>query len=257
MKEILVTNDDGYEAEGLLELIKALKKIAKVTVVAPATHKSGASHSITITKPLKFVRVDDDFYKLDDATPSDCIYLGIHALFKETLPDLVISGINHGANLAEDITYSGTCGGAMEGTLQGVASLSISQLYIADSLEKYGFDLACEVALPLIEKILNGGFPLRKREFLNLNLPAVSKAQYRGLKIAPAGTKFYPNEAMINKDPRGNEYYWLGKSTMNYDPKINKGSDLEAVFNGYASLTPIMLDMTSHHSLKGLKEWID
>lgn len=114
MKEILITNDDGFEARGLLELASALRSVANVTIVAPSSEKSACSHSLTLTRPLRFVKLDDGFFKLDDATPADCVYLALRALYNRK-PDLVISGINHGANVAEDVTYSGTCGGAMEG----------------------------------------------------------------------------------------------------------------------------------------------
>lgn len=131
MKEILITNDDGYESKGLKKLIKMLKKEfkAKITIVAPASEKSACSHSITLTKPLRFVKVGKRFYKLDDGTPADCVYLALHALYKTRLPDLVISGINKGANVGEDITYSGTCAGAMEAVLQGIPAIALSQFY--------------------------------------------------------------------------------------------------------------------------------
>ena len=139
MKEILITNDDGFEARGLLELASALRGVANVTIVAPSSEKSACSHSLTLTRPLRFIKLDDGFFKLDDATPADCVYLALRALYNRK-PDLVISGINHGANVAEDVTYSGTCGGAMEGVLQGIPALAVSQFYVADSLQRYGFD---------------------------------------------------------------------------------------------------------------------
>ena len=153
MKEILITNDDGFEAAGILALRDALSQIANVVVVAPSSEKSACSHSITLTRPLRFIQLDDGFFKLDDATPSDCVYLALETMYKNKKPDLIISGINHGANVGEDITYSGTCGGAMEGTLQGVCSIAVSQLYKNDSLDKFGFSLACEITLELIKNI--------------------------------------------------------------------------------------------------------
>ena len=129
MKHILITNDDGYEAVGLKALIEALSPLAKITVVAPAINKSACGHSLTLDRPLRLVEVDDDFYKVDDGTPTDCVYLSITNLFTEDFkPDLVVSGINIGANMGEDITYSGTAAAAMEAVLQGIPAIAISQV---------------------------------------------------------------------------------------------------------------------------------
>ena len=152
MKKILITNDDGYESEGLLALIDALKDMAHITVVAPSSEKSACGHSLTLTRPLSFVSVGDDFFKLDDGTPSDCIYLALHSMFENNKPDLVISGINKGSNMGEDITYSGTAAGAMEGVLQGVPSIAISQ--VMDFTEPMGdFTLAKQAIRAIVEKI--------------------------------------------------------------------------------------------------------
>lgn len=256
MKEILITNDDGFEAYGILELAKALKSKYKVTVISPSVEKSACAHSITITKPLRLIKLDDGFFKVDDGTPADCIFLGLHSLFNDKKPDLIISGINHGANMAEDITYSGTCGGAMEGVLQGVPSLAVSQLYMGDSLIKYGFDLACEVTLEIVEKIFQNGYPLPKKKFLNLNIPAVSKSDYKGLKVTHAGEKIYYTDANLSKNPRGVEYYWLGQNSMNFDASKNIGTDLDLGFNGFATLTPVTLDLTDYKEIDGLKKWM-
>ena len=128
MKKILITNDDGYESAGLLALIEALDGLGQITVVAPSTEKSACGHSLTLTRPLSFISVGDDFYKLDDGTPSDCVYLALHSLFEESKPDLLISGINKGSNMGEDITYSGTAAAAMEAVLHSVPAIAISQV---------------------------------------------------------------------------------------------------------------------------------
>lgn len=255
MKEILITNDDGFEAAGLLALRDKLRQIANVTVVAPSSEKSACAHSITLTRPLRFIQLDDGFFKLDDATPSDCIYLALETMFKHKKPDLVISGINHGANVGEDITYSGTCGGAMEGTLQGVNSIAVSQLYNNDSLDKFGFDLACEITLELVQNIFENGYPLDGREFLNLNIPAVSKNEYKGLKIVPIGQQNYNTNAQIHRNPRGLEYYWLGTPGIRYAADLGYDCDITTLNQNYASLTPIKLDMTSYKSIEILKNW--
>lgn len=256
MKEILITNDDGFEAKGLLELAKALKSVAKVTVVAPSQEKSACAHSLTLTKPLRLIELAPNFYKLDDGTPADCVLLGLFSLFKDKMPDLIISGINHGGNLAEDITYSGTCGGAMEGVLQGIPSLAVSQFYDGDSIEKYGFDLACEVTLKIVKKIFEKNYPLPRKKLLNLNIPAVPKQNYNGLKVVPAGEKEYYLDAKRCENPRGVEYYWLGKMQMNFDRNKNLNRDLGAVLDGFASLTPITLNLTEESEISNLKEWI-
>jgi len=255
VKEILITNDDGFEAAGLLALRDKLRQIANVTVVAPSSEKSACAHSITLTRPLRFIQLDDGFFKLDDATPSDCIYLALETMFKHKKPDLVISGINHGANVGEDITYSGTCGGAMEGTLQGVNSIAVSQLYNNDSLDKFGFDLACEITLELVQNIFENGYPLDGREFLNLNIPAVSKNDYKGLKIVPVGQQNYNTNAQIHRNPRGLEYYWLGTPGIRYAADLGYDCDITTLNQNYASLTPIKLDMTSYKSIEILKNW--
>ncbi|WP_086268841.1 5'/3'-nucleotidase SurE [Campylobacter sp. P0103] len=256
MKEILITNDDGFEAAGILALRDALSQIANVVVVAPSSEKSACSHSITLTRPLRFIQLDDGFFKLDDATPSDCIYLALETMYKNKKPDLIISGINHGANVGEDITYSGTCGGAMEGTLQGVYSIAVSQLYKNDSLDKFGFSLACEVTLDLVKNIFENGYPLSGREFLNLNIPAVPKSEYKGLKIVPTGQQSYNTNAQIHRNPRGLEYYWLGTPGIRYAANLGYECDISALDENYASLTPIKLDMTAHKSIETIKNWI-
>lgn len=255
MKNILLTNDDGFEAKGLLELAKKLGKIANVVIAAPSTEKSGSSQSLTLTRPLRFIKIDENFYKLDDATPADCVYLGLHALFK-TKPDLIVSGINHGANIAEDITCSGTCGAAMQGALQGIPSLAVSQFFTGESLENSGFDLACDIAYKVVCKIFENGFPLLNKQFLNLNIPSVCKKDFKGLKIAPAGRKFYDTNAQNGINPRGKKYYWLGKMDIKFDISENQNTDIGLLSEGFATLTPIKPDMTAYEQINGLEKWL-
>ncbi|WP_172201731.1 5'/3'-nucleotidase SurE [Campylobacter sp. RM16188] len=256
MKEILITNDDGFEAKGLHELARALKEIpdTNVTIVAPSSEKSACAHSLTLTKPLRFIKIDDNFFKLDDATPSDCVYLALHALYNKK-PDLIISGINHGANLGEDITYSGTCGAAMEGVLQGVKSIAFSQFYKNDSIDMLGFSLAREIVKFIIPRVLDGRICLPERQFLNVNIPAVTQKDFKGYQVVPVGRRSYATHATLNRNPRGVEYYWLGNAALDYEQ--GDPSDISVVNEGYASLTPIMLDMTAHASLNSLKKSLD
>ncbi|EJQ4958715.1 5'/3'-nucleotidase SurE [Campylobacter upsaliensis] len=254
MKEILITNDDGFESEGLKKLVKMLKKEfkAKITVVAPATEKSACSHSITLTKPLRFVRVSKRFYKLDDGTPADCVYLALAALYKNRLPDLVISGINIGANVGEDITYSGTCAGAMEAVLQGIPALALSQFYKTNEKE-LNFKNALNITKELVEKIFNQGFPLDKKEFLNVNFPS-PKSKFKGIKICKAGKRVYNFKAHTNTNPRGVEYFWLASANLDFEDE--KNSDIALLKQGYATITPIMLDLTAYKKMQNLKKWL-
>jgi len=255
---ILVTNDDGYEANGLLELVKALKEIddVKVTVVAPANEKSACGHSLTLIRPLRFVSVGDDFYKLDDGTPSDCVYLSLSTIFQDNKPDLLVSGINRGSNMGEDITYSGTAAGAMEGVLHDIPSIAISQ--VMDFTNPEGdFSLASKTIKELVLKIKEGSFPLPTREFLNINIPSdVAKAK---MQVTYAGYRFYANDSHVHRNPRGEEHYWLGLHPLNFSPRkgIEGISDYEAIEAGMISVTPIMLDLSAYKSMDRLKDWMN
>lgn len=255
MKKILITNDDGYESKGLLALIDALKDLAHITVVAPSTEKSACGHSITLTRPLSFVSVGDDFFKLDDGTPSDCIYLALHSMFDDNKPDLVISGINKGSNMGEDITYSGTAAGAMEAVLQGVPAIAISQ--VIDYTQPSGdFTLAKQAIRAIVKKIFAGNFPLKEREFININVPFnTSELKFF---VTYAGYRHYGNDAHLHRNPRGLEYYWLGLHPLDLKPRENRSGlcDFEAIQQGMVSLTPIKLDMSAYKSIKQLQKWL-
>ena len=255
---ILVTNDDGYEANGLLALVKGLKELenVEVIVVAPANEKSACGHSLTLVRPLRFVSVEDDFYKLDDGTPSDCVFLSLSAIFGDKKPDLLVSGINRGSNMGEDITYSGTAAGAMEGVLHDIPSIAISQ--VMDFTDPTGdFSLAVKTIKTLVTKVRENSFPLPEREFININIPyGVKEAQ---MKVTYAGYRFYANDSHVHRNPRGEEHHWLGLHPLNFSPRANaKGmSDYEAIQAGYISLTPIMLDLSAYKSMASLEEWCD
>ncbi|SFV74683.1 5-nucleotidase SurE [hydrothermal vent metagenome] len=257
--KILVTNDDGYESKGLRDLVQALKELddVAVVVVAPANEKSACGHSLTLTRPLRFIGVDDDFYKLDDGTPSDCIYLALSTLYGDEKPDLIISGINRGSNMGEDITYSGTASGAMEGVLHGIPSIAISQ--VMDFTNPSGdFSLGVKTIQQLVTKIRKNSFPLPKREFLNINIPP--EKQEAKIQITYAGRRLYKNDAHMHRNPRGEEYYWLGLHPLHFTPREDVGemmSDFEAIEAGYISMTPIMLDMSAYKSIQTLQDWCD
>lgn len=256
--KILVTNDDGYEANGLLCLVKALKELddVEVTVVAPANEKSACGHSLTLVRPLRFIGVEENFFKLDDGTPSDCVYLSLSTIFRDSKPDLLVSGINRGSNMGEDITYSGTAAGAMEGVLHNIPSIAISQ--VMDLANPVGdFTLAAETIKKLVLKIKNGSFPLPEREFLNVNVPA--EAREAKLRVTYAGYRVYSNDSHLHRNPRGEEHYWLGLHPLNFSArKGNEGvSDYEAIEEGDISITPIQLDMSAYKSMRRLQEWMD
>jgi len=259
MKKILITNDDGYSSKGLLALINGLKDIAELTIVAPSSEKSACGHSLTLTKPLKFIELEKNFYKLEDGTPSDCIYLALNSLFKgDEKPDLIISGINKGANMGEDITYSGTAAGAMEGVLQGIPSIAISQVCKnrCQNIDEYGYLLASKSIKEIVLKIFNSEFPLPERKFLNINIPPIQIKDCKGYKITEAGYRLYGNDVHIHKNPRGEEFHWLGLHPLKWIAKENKECDFEAIDNNYISITPIQLNMSSYDDMQKLKEWI-
>ncbi len=267
MKRILLTNDDGYESSGLLALKDALSDLAQITIVAPSSEKSACGHGLSITKPLRFVRLDDDFYKLDDGTPSDCVYLALNTLYGSGVkPDLVISGINIGSNMGEDITYSGTAAGAMEGCLQGIDSIAISQMLRDKNLgSDFDFALAKETIRKLVQRIFARSFPLGARKFLNVNIPQIAPKQCKGTKITQMGYRIYGNSAQLHRNPRGQEYHWLGLQPLVWEerkdiPDVNGTrfcglSDFDATKEGYISITPIKLDLTSYEDVDSLQQW--
>lgn len=261
MLQILLTNDDGFDAVGLKALLEALTPIAKVVVVAPAKNKSACGHSLTLDRPLRMEFLDDDFYKIDDATPTDCVYLSLGNLFKEGYkPDLVISGINIGANMGEDITYSGTASAAMESVIQGVPAIAISQVCknrCQDIQNGWDFELAKKVIVDLVKKIEDGTFPLDERKFLNVNIPPIKAKDCKGIKITKAGFREYGSDAQRHTNPRGEEYYWIGLHPLIWKASIDKTCDFEAIRENFVSITPVMLDMTSHGDIKKLENWLN
>ena len=259
MKKILITNDDGFESAGLHALIEAVQDLGEVLIVAPANEKSACSHSLTLTRPLRFIEIDDNFYKLDDGTPTDCIYLAINALYAEGVkPDLVISGINKGANMGEDVTYSGTANAALEAVLQDIPAFAISQVCNHNCAEveiEVGYDLAKEVARKIASMMLDGSLKLKKRTYLNVNVPPIHPKQCKGYMFTKAGHRYYGNDAQVHRNPRGEEYWWIGLHPLIWKP--DKGgfwSDFDAVAEGYVSITPIKANPTDFEELQRLND---
>jgi len=261
LKNIVITNDDGFEADGLLALRKALKPLGRVIVIAPSSEKSACSHSVTLNEPLKMVEIEKDFYKVVDGTPSDCIYISKTALFQDFIPDIVVSGINRGANMGEDITYSGTVAGAIEAVLQGYPAIAISQVIGDKSKDDIDYTVAGEVAFNIVQKILEGGYPIGDREILNINIPPNGDANLK--EITYAGHRIYGNNTHIYYSPRGEKLYWLGLHPLDWgkrevDEKYRKfRSDFDAVANGYVSITPIQIDLTAYDKIERLNSWMN
>ncbi|MEA3383390.1 MAG: 5'/3'-nucleotidase SurE [Campylobacterota bacterium] len=262
-KRIFLTNDDGWDAKGLRKLIEVLSPIAQLTIVAPANEKSASAHSMTLTRPMKLVGVDDDFYKMDDGTPTDCVFIGLNNLYDTEnfeKPDLVISGINIGSNMGEDITYSGTVAGASEAVLQGVPGIAISQVFNdLNNANKsaWEYELACQTISNIAQKILDDKFPLGIRKLLNINIPPCSIKECNGIKITKAGYREYGNDSHRYSSPRGEEVYWIGLHPLIWQSSDDKSCDFEAIKDNYVSITPIQLDMTSYNDIEKLKGWIN
>ncbi|AZV46561.1 5'/3'-nucleotidase SurE [Nautilia sp. PV-1] len=251
MPKILITNDDSFEAKGLEVLINAVKDLGEVYIVAPATHKSACSHSLTITKPLRFIEIDKNFFKLDDGTPADCVYLAMDKIFKEQKPDIVLSGINHGANMGEDVNYSGTAAGAFEGAVHGIPSIAFSQVLKSYDIPPAEVDWskAADVARELTKKVLEGKINIPHRQILNVNIP--NTKEIKGYKVTKLGYRLYGFDAHKHHNPRGEEYYWIGLHPLKF--KEEENSDFFAVKNGYVSITPLKLDITAYETIEELK----
>ncbi len=244
---ILVSNDDGITSPGIIALEKSLASIVKeVIVVAPDRDQSAVSHALNLHRPLRVEKVLHNRYSVD-GTPTDCINLAVNGLIKGKKPDMILSGINKGANLGEDITYSGTVSAAMEGTLLGIPSVAISVLGRDDFI----FGPAAEYAKTVVVFLLKNRLP--KNTLLNVNVPNMPLERIKGVKITKQGKRFFYNNKVIkNKDPRGKDYYWIGGDETGFVKTPN--SDIASVMRGYISITPIKLDFTDHAYLETLSK---
>ncbi|MEO5657503.1 MAG: 5'/3'-nucleotidase SurE [Nitrospiria bacterium] len=244
--KILVSNDDGIHSEGIKRLADALRAIGEVTVVAPDGEQNAAGHAITLHKPLRVTQLADGVYSTS-GTPTDCINLGVISILKAR-PALVVSGINKGENLADDVTYSGTVSAAMEGTLLGIPSIAVSQA----GEGAFRFEAAAWFAARLAELVLANGLP--PDTLLNVNVPDLDRSQVRGVKITRLGRRSYDaNDIVENTDPRGRKYYWIGGNRV--FGTVNEGTDFGAVQAGYVSVSPVHLDLTNYAALATLAGW--
>jgi 5'-nucleotidase len=247
--QILITNDDGIYAHGIYALWEAMKTVGKVTVVAPDTEKSAVGHAITISNPIRLQPVQrrDGFQGFAvDGTPADCVKIAVHALL-EAPPDLVVSGINLGANVGTNVIYSGTVSAATEGTLLGIPSMAIS----LDSMKDGDFDAAKEVAVNVAKKIIRKGLP--PGTLLNVNVPNRPLAEIRGYQVTEQGSVYFKDRFDKREDPRGRIYYWMTGELV--DPERQVERDSHALTQGFISVTPIHYQLTNQSFLTTLKSW--
>lgn len=244
-KRILISNDDGINSEGIHKLHETLKKMGEVYVVAPDRDQSAVSHSLSLFRPLRLEKITEYVYSVD-GTPTDCVNLAINGILRDKKPDLVVSGINKGENLGDDITYSGTVSAAMEGTLLGIPSIAVSLV----GREDYNFDYALHYTDLISEYVLVNGLP--KDTLLNVNIPNTASENINGIRITKQGKRLYDEPIVEKIDPRGKKYYWIGGNELGFLDIEN--SDLVAVKEGYVSVTPIGLDLTNFNHIEKLKE---
>lgn len=242
---ILVSNDDGIHAKGLEALVKAVEPLAETWVVAPLHEQSATSHSLSLHDPLRIRQMGERRFAID-GTPADCVYVAINHLMKDARPTLVVSGINHGPNLADDVIYSGTVAAAMEGAILGVPSVAFSLV----SRRTFVFEHAAEFAQALVKSLLTQQLP--ERLLLNVNLPAYGKI--RGYQVTKGGRHSYGANVIEKEDPRGRKYYWIGGT--GYEHVKEPGTDVTVVHDEQlASVTPLMIDLTHHAQLELVKSW--
>jgi len=241
---ILITNDDGYHSEGIIALEEAMCEIGDVYVVAPAAEMSGASHSLTLGRPLRIRQIDANHWTVD-GTPTDCVTLALNRiLLPELRPHICASGINHGANLGDDATYSGTVAGALESTILGVPGLAFSLA----ATRSHDFTESARVAKQVAQKALAEGIP--EWTFLNVNVPT---GEPKGFRITTQGFKTARPVISEHIDPRGKPYYWIGEVREGF--RAEGGTDFEAIEEGFVSITPMRSDLTNHKAIEELREW--
>ncbi len=243
-KRILLTNDDGYFAEGINALFRELSKSHDVVLVAPDREQSASSHSLTVNRPLRMHQIGKNRYTTD-GTPTDCVMLALHVVYKTRRPDMIISGINHGGNMADDVTYSGTVAAAIEGAILRIPS-------IAMSMANYEPGMSCRLAARFASRLvkLHPQFGLDSSTFLNINFPANSGKPYRSYEFTGQGFRQFKDVVSQKKDPKGRSYYWIGGKPV---WTSSRGSDFDAVRRGIVSICPMKLDFTDHRELERLR----
>lgn len=242
---ILISNDDGINSEGLHKLHEILKQYGEVFVVAPDRDQSAVSHSLSLYRPLRIEKISDNIYTVD-GTPTDCINIAVNGILKERKPNLVVSGINKGENLGDDITYSGTVSAAMEGALLGIPSVAIS---LATKVN-FNFEAASHYSHMIAGYVLEKKLP--QDTILNINIPNLPVKEIKGIMVTRQGKRVYGEPIVEKVDPRGKKYYWIGGYELGSLDIEN--SDVAAVRDGYVSVTPISLDLTNYGFLENLRK---
>ncbi|MEO8627549.1 MAG: 5'/3'-nucleotidase SurE [Betaproteobacteria bacterium] len=243
---ILISNDDGYFAPGLAILAESLAAVAEVIVVAPERDRSGASNSLTLDRPL-IVRKSHLGYSYVNGTPTDCVHLAVTGLL-DTLPDMVVSGINHGANMGDDTIYSGTVAAATEGFLLGIPSIAVSLASKAEG----NYLTAARVIVGLLERFQQHPFPAPM--LLNVNVPDVPESQLRGMQVTRLGRRHKAEGVVRSTNPRGETVYWIGVAGAAQD--AGQGTDFHAIANGFVSVTPLQMDLTHYLQLDAVRDWL-
>ncbi|HEY2683597.1 MAG TPA: 5'/3'-nucleotidase SurE [Steroidobacteraceae bacterium] len=251
--KILLSNDDGYRAEGLAALAEAIRPLGSVTIVAPDRNRSGASNSLTLDVPVRAVRYDSNAYYVN-GTPTDCVHLAVSGLF-DFEHDIVVSGVNDGANLGDDTLYSGTVAAAVEGRFLGLPAIAVSLCMTADSPRN--FASAAQVAASLVRRMRKErlNHPDVGQVILNVNVPDLPPGELRGVKVTRLGSRHRSKPIVRAADPRGREVYWVGNAGTGQD--AGPGTDFHAVAEGYASVTPLQIDLTRHAALPEVKRWLE
>jgi 5'-nucleotidase len=247
--KILLSNDDGYQAEGLQALGTAIKPLGTIKIVAPDRNRSGASNSLTLDVPVRAVQYDAGAYYVN-GTPTDCVHLGISGLF-DYEHDIVISGVNDGANLGDDTLYSGTVAAAIEGRFLGLPAIAIS--LCVEQGSPRNFAGAAQVAARLVKRMSQE--PLQEPVILNVNVPDVPDGELRGIKVTRLGNRHRSKPIVPARDPRGSNVYWVGSAGAGQD--AGPGTDFHAIAEGYASITPLQIDLTRHSALRELERWLE
>ncbi|KTD19519.1 5'/3'-nucleotidase SurE [Legionella israelensis] len=244
---ILVSNDDGVLAPGIRALANELSTVADIDVIAPDRNRSGASNSLTLTRPLRVRQMDNGHYSVE-GTPTDCVHLGLTGFF-DSVADMVISGINDGANLGDDILYSGTVAAAMEGRYLGLPAIAIS--VVGNNIQHY--DTAGRVARQLVEKLSENKLP--SQTILNVNVPDLPYEKLKGLQVTRLGTRHSAEPVIKEYDPRGRPIYWIGPPGLEAD--AGPGTDFYAISQNFVSITPLHLDMTYYKIFDQLSIWLN
>ena len=247
--KILISNDDGYRSDGITALSDALAQLAEITVVAPDRNRSGASNSLTLDVPLRVMPFGERKYFVLNGTPTDCVHLAISGLFEEE-HDMVVSGVNDGPNLGDDVLYSGTVAAAIEGRFLGLPAIAVSLVMQPGSGQH--FATAARVATELVLRVQRA--PLHQATILNVNVPDVPYEALKGYQATRLGFRHRSERIVAAEDPRGRPVYWVGPAGVGQD--VGPGTDFNAVANHYVSVTPLQIDLTRHSMLDDMRAWM-